>query len=122
MMPSMLEFSAARATYRIKLQSKSATRNALGEEVVSWIDAITDTADHCVWAEVWPLKGREFFAAQSTQYAADVRFRVRYRSGLTREMRVIWGGEPYDITQIVNVGAGNRTTEILATNGIRNGL
>lgn len=114
-------FSSARAKHRIKLQSKSVTRNAIGEEVVTWADVVTETADHCLWAEVWPLKGREFFAAQQTQYAADVRFRIRYRSDITREHRVLWNSEPYDIVQIIDVGAGRHTTEIMAVNGIRNG-
>lgn len=115
------QFPAGRARERIKLQSKAVTKNAIGEEVVTWTDAVTDAADHCLWAEAWPLKGREFFAAQSTQYAADVRFRIRYRSGLTREMRVLWNDDPYDIVQIIDVGAQHQTIEILAVNGIRNG-
>ena len=115
------QFPAGRARHRIKLQSKSVAKNGIGEEIVTWADVVTDTADHCLWAEVWPMKGREFFSAQSTQYAADVRFRLRYRAGLTREMRVLWGGEPYDIVQILDVGAEHQTTEILAVNGVRNG-
>lgn len=106
---------------RIKPQYKTVTRNTIGEEVVTWNDLITTTTDNAIWAEVWPLKGREFFAAQQTQYAADVRFRIRYRSDLTREHRVLWNSEPYDIVQILEVGAGGETTEILAINGIRNG-
>lgn len=106
---------------RIKPQYKTVTRNAIGEEVVTWNDLVTTTADHAIWAEVWPLKGREFFAAQQTQYAADVRFRIRYRSDITREHRVLWNSEPYDIVQIIDVGAGRHTTEIMAVNGIRNG-
>ncbi len=106
---------------RIKPQYKTVTRNAIGEEVVTWNDLVTTTTDHAIWAEVWPLKGREFFAAQQTQYAADVRFRIRYRSDLTREHRILWNSEPYDIVQIIDVGAGHHTTEIMAVNGIRNG-
>lgn len=115
-------FQPGRANQRIKLQAKSITRNAIGEEVVTWTDVVTDTADHAIWAEVWPLKGREFFAAQQTQYAADVRFRIRYRTGIVRDQRVLWNGEPYDITQVVDVGAAHHTIEILAVNGVRNGL
>ena len=115
-------FDPGRATHRIKLQQKSVTRTAAGEEVVSWINVINDTPDHTIWAEVWPLKGREFFAAQQTQYAADVRFRIRYRAGLEPEHRVIWNGDPYDIVSIVDVGAGRHTIEILAINGVRHGL
>ena len=115
-------FDPGRATQRITLQAKSVTRNAIGEEVVTWTDVVTDTADHAIWAEAWPLKGREFFAAQQTQYAADVRFRIRYRAGIVREQRVLWDGAPYDITQVVDVGAAHHTIEILAVNGIRNGV
>ena len=115
-------FQPGRANQRIKLQAKSVTRNAIGEEVVTWTDVVTDTADHAIWAEAWPLKGREFFAAQQTQYAADVRFRIRYRDGVTREQRILWKDEPYDIIMLVDVGAARQTIEILAVNGIRNGL
>ena len=116
-----ISFSPGRATHRIRIESKSVTRNAVGEEVVTWANFITDTADNSLWCEAWPLKGREFFAAQQTQYAADVRFRLRYRAGLTQDMRVVWGGEPYDILSIIDVGAEHRTTEILAAHGVRNG-
>jgi head-tail adaptor len=46
---------------------------------------------------------------------------MRYRTDLTREHRIVWNGEAYDITQIIDVGARHHTTEILATHGIRNG-
>lgn len=115
-------FQPGRANQRIKLQAKSVTRNDIGEEVVTWADVVTDTADHAIWAEAWPLKGREFFAAQQTQYAVDVRFRIRYRDGVTREQRILWNDDPYDIIMLVDVGAARQTIEILAVNGLRNGL
>lgn len=107
--------------HRIKPQYKSVTRNAMGEEVVTWNDLETGTTDHCIWAEAWPLKGREFFSANETQYAADIRFRIRYRSDIQREHRILWNSQPHDITQIVDVAGEHHTTEILATNGVRNG-
>lgn len=115
-------FNAGRASHRIRLQRKSITRSPAGEEIVSWVNAVTDTPDGLVWAEAWPLKGREFFAAQQTQYAADVRFRIRYRAGIEREHRIIWDGQPYDIIAIADVGADRHTLEILTVNGVRNGI
>ena len=114
------QFDTGRARDRVRSQRKSVTRNAIGEEVISWRDVVF-TGDRCVWAEAWPLRGREFFNAQQTQYAADVRFRLRYRAGLTQDMRVVWNGDAYDILSIVDVGAAHRTTEILAVHGVRNG-
>lgn len=114
-------FRPARATHRIRPQVKLVTKNPLGEEVVTWSDAIQDTPDNGVWGEVQPIRGREFFAAAATQYAADVRVLLRYRPGLTREHRLLIDDVPHDITQIVDVGAEHRTLEIIAVNGVRNG-
>jgi hypothetical protein len=41
---------------------------------------------------------------------------------VVREQRVLWHDEPYDIVMLTDVGAGRHTLEILAINGIRNGL
>lgn len=107
---------------RVIPQAKSVTRNTIGEEVVTWADLVTTTSDHAVWAEVTPLRGREFFAANSEQYACDVRIRIRYLSTLQRENRMLWRSEPYDITQIVDQDARKETMEILAVAGMRNGI
>jgi len=107
---------------RVIPQAKSVTRNSIGEEVVTWSDLVTSTSDHAVWAEVTPLRGREFFAANSEQYACDVRIRIRYLSGVQRENRMMWRSEPYDITQIIDQDARKETMEILAVAGVRNGI
>ncbi len=110
-------FRSGEAFERITLQSKTVTKNAIGEEVVTWADVLPVT-----WAEAHPISGKEFFSAEQTRYQADVLFRIRYRTGLSREHRVVWRGENYDITQIIDVGARRHTHEILAVNGLRNGL
>lgn len=107
--------AAGSLNQRVTLQQKNVTRNAIGEEVVTWPDVAT------VWAEAWPLRGREFFLAQQTQYAADVRFRLRYRADVQATWRVVWNGEPYDIVSLIDVGARRVTTEIMAVHGVRDG-
>ncbi len=107
---------AGKMRERVTFQQKSATRNALGEEVVTWTDVCT------VWAEAIPLRGREFYAANQTQQAVDVRFRIRARAGLTNDMRLLWKATPYDITGLIpGTGPYAGTREIMATNGVRNG-
>ena len=108
---------AGKMTERVTFQAKSVTRNALGEEVVTWADVAT------VWAEARPLRGREFYAANQTQQVVDVRFIVRTRAGLTVDMRLLWKTVPYDITGLIpGTGPYDGTLEIMATNGVRNGL
>ena len=107
---------AGKMTERITFQQKSVTKNAIGEEVVTWTDVCT------VWAESRPLRGREFYAANQTQQVVDVRFIVRTRSGLTVDMRLLWKTVPYDITGLIpGTGPYEGTLEIMATNGVRNG-
>lgn len=107
---------AGKMTERITFQQKSVTKNAIGEEVVTWTDVCT------VWAESRPLRGREFYAANQTQQVVDVRFIVRQRAGLTVDMRLLWKAAPYDITGLIpGTGPYAGTLEIMASNGVRNG-
>ena len=108
--------AAGEMTERITFQQRSVTKNGLGEEVVTWADVAT------VWAEVRPLRGREFYAANQTQQVVDVRFVIRKRSGLTVDQRLLWKSTPYDITGLIpGTGPYLGTLEIMATNGVRNG-
>lgn len=100
---------------RIKLQSKSVTRNGIGEEVVSWVDTAT------VWARVEPIRGREFFAAAQMQDATDHRITIRYRTGVTRDMRVMWGTTALDIVSVIDVNARHENLELMCLTGVRNG-
>lgn len=101
---------------RVTLQAKSATRNGIGEEVVTWLDVAT------VWAEAVPLRGREFFAAAQMQQSVDVRFRIRARTGVAGDMRLLWRATPYDITAVIPGTAQYAGfLEIMAVTGVRNG-
>jgi SPP1 family predicted phage head-tail adaptor len=81
----------------ITLQSKIVTRDAMGGEVISWVDR------GMVPASVEPLRGREYFAAKEQQAETDVRFRIRYWSEVTSAWRVNWEGRYYDILSVIDV-------------------
>ena len=66
--------AAGKYDQRVTFQQKGVTKNAIGEEVVTWSDVVT------LWAEVVPLRGGEFYAANQTQQSVDVRFRIRART------------------------------------------
>lgn len=105
---------AGRLNQRIAIEQKSVTRAGNGEEVVSWIPLDT------VWAEVRQLRGKEFFAAAQMQGAMDHQVLIRYRTDVTRDMRLKWGAQSLDIVGIAEIG--NRDgLEIMALSGVRNG-
>ncbi len=106
--------AAGRLSERIAIEQKSVTRAANGEEVVTWTTYAT------TWAEVTPLRGREFFAAAQMQDSIDYRIRIRYRSGVVPQMRIMWRGTPLDIVSVIDVGAMREELEIMCASGVRN--
>lgn len=109
--------AAGKLNQRVTVQQKQVVRNAAnGEESVTWQDVVT------VWAEAIPLRGNAFFAANQQQHTVDVRFRVRRRSGLAVNQRLIWRGQPYDITSLIpGTAQYEGLIEIMAINGVFDG-
>lgn len=105
---------AGRLNQRIIIQTKSVTRAANGEEVVSWVALAT------VWAEVSQIRGKEFFAAAQMQGVMDHQIRIRYRTDVTRDMRISWRGQTLDIVSIAELGRKD-ALEIMCLSGVRNG-
>lgn len=113
---------AGKRNQRILLQQKVVAQNGIGEEIVTWQDAITSTPDHKIWAEAIPLRGSAFFSANQQQHTVDVRFRIIERAGISEDMRIVWRSQPYDISAIIpGTDQYLGTLEILAVNGVRDG-
>ena len=110
-----MTLSASDLTQRVTLQSKAVTRAADGGEVITWSDVAT------VWAAVLPIRGREFFAAAQMQDATDVRVRIRYRTGVSRDMRIAHGSAHYDIVSVIDPENRHEELELMCISGVRNG-
>jgi SPP1 family predicted phage head-tail adaptor len=93
---------------RVTIQSKTATRDAYGAEVITWSDVAT------VWMEAEPLSGREYIAMRQTQSDVTTRFRCRYRAGITTAMRLVWRTQPFNITEVIDRNGRRAELEILA--------
>lgn len=105
---------AGKFDQRVTLQSKSVTRATNGEEVVTWNTVAT------VWAQVQQLRGKEFFAGAQMQDEVDVRVRLRYRTGVTRDQRLLWNSAPLDIVSVITIGR-REMLEMMCISGVRNG-
>lgn len=100
---------------RVTLQQRDASLNTLGQASDTW----TNVAE--VWARVEPLKGREFFAAGQMQSEATTRITIRYLAGVTERNRVLWRGQPYDISAVIEPDGHKQTLELMAVAGVRDG-
>ena len=99
---------------RITLQTRSVVTDAYGQATITWVDAAT------VWAQVQALRGREFFAAAQVQQEQTVKVRIRYRTGVDTTMRLLWQGQPHDITGVIPVGR-NDMLELMCLQGVKDG-
>ena len=110
-----MALNAGQLDQRVTLQARVAGVDARGQGTETWADLAT------VWAQVTPLRGREYFAAGQTQTPADVRMRLRYRADVTPAHRVVWRGVPHDIVSVADMMAGAEMLELLCVAGVKDG-
>lgn len=98
---------AGKLRHRVTIQSKAATRDTYGEEVIIWTTVAT------VWAAVEPLQGREYLEARQVTAEVSTRIIIRRRSGILPEMRAVYGSRIYDILAVIEVDEARREMELM---------
>jgi len=75
-----------------------------------------------VWAEVAPLSGREFIAANAIQSEITVRITLRYRNDINSDWRILFRGDIYNIAAILpDLWSGLDYITLPCTQGVNNG-
>lgn len=86
---------AGRLRERVTVQQASENRTPLGEVTQTWGTYATR------WASVEGISAREYFLQGHQQTEASHRVRMRYLSGLTQQMRLLWRGRVLEIVSIL---------------------
>lgn len=87
-----------------------------GEVVPDWELVAT------VWASVEPLSAREFIAAQATQSEITARVVMRYRNGITPDMRLVHRGQSYNIHGVLpDPDSGLKYITLPVSEGVNDG-
>lgn len=102
---------AQRLRHSILLQTQSSSVDAYGGNTGTWSTAITTRA------AIEPIGGTE--SAKNGQNVADANIRVviRYQSGVTAQMRVVWGTRIFEILAVAVREESNRMIEITCREG-----
>lgn len=99
------------------LQEKSITRDAMGGDVITWVDRVTD-----VPMEIIPLSGKNLDAAQQVHPELTARIRLRYHPDITPQWRVKYGARVFSIIgPPINRGERNHQLELNVTEGLLDG-
>jgi SPP1 family predicted phage head-tail adaptor len=83
---------------RVTIQRKTVIQDPYGEEIETWTDLAT------VSAQVTQQSGREFLAAETVQAVVRVLFRLRWIADIQATDRVIYGGRSHDIQEVKELG------------------
>ena len=112
-----MTISAGRLRERVTIQHKIVSgKDAKGADLFVWTDFAANLP-----AQVEPLAGREFFAADQAQSSVDVRVRIRYLDGITPAMRLMWDGRAHDIDSVIRPNAGRIFLELMCISGVHDG-
>lgn len=107
---------AGRLRHRVNIEQVTETRDADGGVVTSWA-----TLHSKVPAEIVPLSGREFVAAQAAQAGITARLTIRYMAGITPKMRVVHGSDIYNIEAVLPDPTLRRHLTLMVSTGVNNG-
>ena len=92
---------------RVDIQTRTPTVGAIGNVAFAWGTTAT------VWAKVQPLSARERFVAERLAAQGIYEITIRWRSGLTPAMRMIWRGRTFNVKQILNPDERRRFLTII---------
>ncbi|OAB48462.1 phage head closure protein [Paenibacillus antarcticus] len=113
------KLNAGKLNRRITIQKKGLSEDAAGYPITNppWEEVAT------VWASREPLRGREFFEAAAAQAEKTVRYKIRYRAGITSDMRLLdlKDNRIYEITVPLDDVFDDRTETHLMAIEVTNG-
>lgn len=86
--------------YRVTLQSHSQTQDSTGEILRTWVDVAP------VWASIRFVSGISAIKADMDVSTVKASIRIRYRTGISAGMRVLHGGDVYEVQAVMPNMAG----------------
>lgn len=86
---------AGQLRHRITIETPTEV-NTNGSLSSTWATLAT------VWAAVEPLTGREYFQTQQSQSTVSTRIRIRNRTDVTPQMRVLFDGRYFEIETLIH--------------------
>ena len=96
---------------RITLQTETPTTDNAGGYALAWTNSLT------VWADIEPLSGHEVFTASHLEGRVTHSVTMRYQTGITTDMRIIYGSRVFNIRAVLNSDESNRWLELLVEEG-----
>lgn len=98
--------------HRVTIQQLVTVYDEYNQPVEMWQDLTT------VWAAIEPLSGREYWQAKAVNAEVTHRVRMRYRAGITPEMRLVFNGRVFEILAVLNLEERNIELQLLCKEAV----
>lgn len=72
-----------------------------------------------LWADVNPVRGKEYFEAQKVVPEMQYKIITRYREGITPDMLVKWRGKELNINAVINISGKDEHMELMCTEKVK---
>lgn len=101
---------ASKLNKKVVLQRRATGRDSFGQPLINWLNVIPGSAPE-VWAGIEDVTGRQYVAAGATQNSVQTVITIRYKEGITPDMRVLHGDVVYDIEAVL--GQNRKTLQLM---------
>lgn len=112
---------AARLRHRIDIEASQVELDSEGNQEPFW-ETIRDSEEpELIPAEIVPMSGREFVAAQAVQAGVTTRITIRWRPNIGPAMRVVHGADLYNIKAVLPDPTLRRHLTLMCERGVNQG-
>jgi SPP1 family predicted phage head-tail adaptor len=112
-----VKMTAPRLRHRVDLQTFEAVQDSnTGAVTEQWVYCETN-----IPAEIWPMSGREFVAAQAVQAGVTTKITIRHHMPVHPRMRVIHGCDIYNIKAVLPDPSLRRHLTLMCEVGVNEG-
>lgn len=106
---------AGKLDKRLVFEQPSNVKGAMGGSTTTWATFCT------VWGGIHPISGRETLSADMIDTEITAKCFIRYKAGITPDMRISHDGKLWNIHAVINKDLANKYLEILISEGLNDG-
>lgn len=106
--------------HRVDIEAFGVTLDSEGAQVEDWT-SILGSDEPLLPAEIVPLSGREFVAAQAVQAGVTTRITIRWRADVKPAMRVVHDADVYNIKAVLPDPTLRRHLTLMCETGVNDG-
>ena len=97
---------------QVTFQAETPTTDSAGGYALVWTNVMT------VWADIKPSSGQKYFVDGHLEGHVTHHVTMRYQSGITTDMRMIYNSRVFNIRAVLNTNESNRWLELLVEEGV----